>query len=81
MNPRFILDENIVILAQQGLDEYGNTNPVCARPHTSRSLRFVIPSWWMMFCGASMTRNCTVPVTIIPTWAHSLLSCCCTTLS
>ena len=28
MNPRFILDENIVILAQQGLDEYGNVNPV-----------------------------------------------------
>ena len=27
MNPRFILDENIVILAQQGLDEYGNANP------------------------------------------------------
>ena len=30
MNPRFILDENIVILAQQGLDEYGNANPACA---------------------------------------------------
>ena len=30
MNPRFILDENIVILAQQGLDEYGNVNPVSA---------------------------------------------------
>ena len=30
MNPRFILDENIVILAQQGLDEHGNTNPQCA---------------------------------------------------
>ena len=30
MTPRFILDENIVILAQQGCDEYGNTNPGCA---------------------------------------------------
>ena len=30
MTPRFILDENIVILAQQGLDERGNFNPVCA---------------------------------------------------
>ena len=30
MTPRFILDENIVILAQQGRDEYGNTNPECA---------------------------------------------------
>ena len=30
MTPRFILDENIVILAQQGLDEYGNANPECA---------------------------------------------------
>ena len=30
MIPRFILDENIVILAQQGRDEYGNTNPGCA---------------------------------------------------
>ena len=30
MAPRFILDENVVILAQQGLDEHGNTNPVCA---------------------------------------------------
>ena len=30
MTPRFILDENVVILAQQGLDEYGNPNPVCA---------------------------------------------------
>ena len=30
MIPSFILDENIVILAQQGLDEYGNANPECA---------------------------------------------------
>ena len=30
MTPRFILDENIVILAQQGLDEYGSPNPRCA---------------------------------------------------
>ena len=30
MTPRFILDENVVILAQQGRDEYGNTNPRCA---------------------------------------------------
>ena len=30
MTPRFILDENVVILAQQGLDERGNPNPVCA---------------------------------------------------
>lgn len=30
MTPRFILDENVVILAQQGRDEYGNTNPGCA---------------------------------------------------
>ena len=29
-SPRFILDENVVILAQQGLDEYGNPSPVCA---------------------------------------------------
>ncbi len=28
--PRFILDENVVILAQQGLDEHGNPSPVCA---------------------------------------------------
>ena len=27
---RFILDENVVILAQRGLDEYGNDNLVCA---------------------------------------------------
>ena len=30
MTPRFILDENVVILAQQGQDEYGNINPGCA---------------------------------------------------
>ena len=30
MTPRFILDENVVILAQQGRDEYGNPNPTCA---------------------------------------------------
>ena len=30
MTPRFILDENVVILAQQGLDKYGNTNPACS---------------------------------------------------
>ena len=30
MTPRFILDENIVILAQRGQDEYGNVNPACA---------------------------------------------------
>ena len=30
MTSRFILDENVVILAQQGLDNYGNTNPACA---------------------------------------------------
>ena len=30
MTPSFILDENIVILAQRGLDEYGNPNPGCA---------------------------------------------------
>ena len=30
MTSRFILDENIVILAQRGRDEYGNTNPGCA---------------------------------------------------
>lgn len=30
MTPSFILDENIVILAQQGLDEYENPNPRCA---------------------------------------------------
>ncbi len=30
MTPRFILDENVVILAQQGLDERGNPSPVCA---------------------------------------------------
>ena len=30
MTPSFILDENIVILAQRGLDEYGNINPACA---------------------------------------------------
>ena len=29
MNPRFIFDENVVILAQQGRDEYGNINPRC----------------------------------------------------
>ena len=29
-SPRFILDENVVILAQRGLDEYGNDNLVCA---------------------------------------------------
>ena len=30
MTPRFILDENVVILAQLGLDKYGNTNTACA---------------------------------------------------
>ena len=30
MTPSFILDENIVILAQQGLDEYGDPDPRCA---------------------------------------------------
>ena len=30
MTPRFILDENVVILAQQGLDRYGNTELTCA---------------------------------------------------
>ena len=30
MTSSFILDENVVILAQQGRDEYGNTNPDCA---------------------------------------------------
>jgi hypothetical protein len=30
MTPRFILDENVMILAQQGLDKYGNTNPACS---------------------------------------------------
>ena len=30
MTPRFILDENVVILAQEELDKYGNTNPACA---------------------------------------------------
>ena len=30
MTLRFILDENIVILAQQGRDEYGNINQRCA---------------------------------------------------
>ena len=30
MNPRFILDENVIILAQQGRDEHGYTNPECA---------------------------------------------------
>ena len=30
MTARFILDENVVILAQQGMDKYGNTNPACA---------------------------------------------------
>ena len=30
MTPRFILDENIVILAQRGLDEYDNPNLDCA---------------------------------------------------
>ena len=30
MTPRFILDENVVILAQQGQDEHGNINPTCA---------------------------------------------------
>ncbi len=30
MMPRFILDENVVILAQQGLDEEGVPIPVCA---------------------------------------------------
>ena len=30
MTPRFILDENVVILAQQGLDEEGAPNPVCS---------------------------------------------------
>ena len=30
MTRRFILDENVVILAQQGRDEYGNYNPGCA---------------------------------------------------
>ena len=29
MTPRFILDENVVILAQQGLDEDGNPNADC----------------------------------------------------
>ena len=29
MTPRFILDENVVILAQQGLDEKGAPSPVC----------------------------------------------------
>ncbi len=30
MTPRFILDENVVILAQQGLDDEGAPSPVCA---------------------------------------------------
>ena len=30
MTPRFILDENVVILAQQGIDERENPSPVCA---------------------------------------------------
>ena len=30
MTPSFILDENIVILAQRGQDEHGNTNTECA---------------------------------------------------
>jgi hypothetical protein len=30
MTPHFIFDENVVILAQQGRDEQGNTSPVCA---------------------------------------------------
>ena len=30
MTPRFILDENVVILAQQGLDEKGAPSPVSA---------------------------------------------------
>ena len=30
MTPRFILDENVVILAQRGLDEYDNPSPVCS---------------------------------------------------
>ena len=30
MTPRFILDENVVILAQQGLDENDAPSPVCA---------------------------------------------------
>ena len=29
MTPRFIFDENVVILAQQGRDACGNTSPVC----------------------------------------------------
>lgn len=29
MTPRFILDENVVILAQPGLDQYGNSDPAC----------------------------------------------------
>lgn len=29
-SPRFILDENIVILAQRGLDDHDNPSPVCA---------------------------------------------------
>ena len=30
MTPRFILDENVVICAQMGVDEKGNASPVCA---------------------------------------------------
>ncbi len=40
MNPCFILDENIVILAQQGIDEYGNTDPGCAYLGLSWQLSF-----------------------------------------
>ena len=30
MTPRFILDENVVICAQLGVDERGKTSPICA---------------------------------------------------
>lgn len=30
MTPRFILDENVFILAQRGLDEYDRPSPVCS---------------------------------------------------
>ncbi len=40
MTPSFILDENIVILAQEGQDEYGNTDPGCANLGLSCQLSF-----------------------------------------
>ena len=66
MTSRYILDENVVIFAQNGRDEYENPSRICSDLVDKFSTAHFGASWWMTFYGRSMRVSYMTLLTITP---------------